>query len=149
MKRTFPHILLIFWALWWSIAFLTDFLGALGHLQLIHTTLLVNENYPALVKVLQMYHAPQWLPGLLFAGIILWSFLSCFYFWWATFAPRQAHAAFIISLTLWLAFFLADQLIFNYALEQNHMVQGGFQLLCYLVFLTFSNSAASDGDFSR
>lgn len=46
---------------------------------------------------------------------------------------NRVNLAFIFSLSFWLLFFLADQLIMNFDLEENHMVQGGFELLCYML----------------
>ena len=44
----------------------------------------------------------------------------------------NVNMAFIFSMVYWMLFFLADQIVMNYDLEQNHMVQGGFELLSYL-----------------
>ncbi|MEP3278328.1 MAG: hypothetical protein ABJN26_00090 [Stappiaceae bacterium] len=48
-------------------------------------------------------------------------------------------SAFIISLGLWFAFFLADQIFLKFDLEQNHMVQGGFQLLCFFALYVLTD----------
>ena len=45
---------------------------------------------------------------------------------------ERVNAAFIISLGLWFAFFISDQVVMMFDLEQNHMVQGGFQLLTFM-----------------
>jgi hypothetical protein len=37
-----------------------------------------------------------------------------------------------ISMSLWLVFFLSDQVVMMFDLEENHMVQGGFQLLTFM-----------------
>ena len=136
----FKRAILVFWALWWLLAFLTDFIGGLKELGMVAAAWIPHTNYPFLVDALAPYGVPAWLPPLLFAGIISWSFLSTVLFVIAAGTPvqpkprwrRRLNTAFIVSLSLWLAFFLADQIVMKFALEQNHMVQGGFQLLTYL-----------------
>lgn len=138
----FKKIIIAFWAIWWLIALWTDAVGTLAHLGWLHASWAPDVNYPSLVASLTMYHLPAWLPPLLFLGILLWSALCTISFIWASCAlkktsdiwMKRAQIAFVISLTYWLAFFLADQLVMKFALEQNHMVQGGFELLTYLAF---------------
>ena len=137
---SFKKVLIYFWMLWWLIAFLTDFAGAMVQLGLVSGGWLPHSNYPYLVKSLAIYHPPAPLPPFLFAGIICWSFLSTVFFVAAAFtpmSPRQhwlarVNTAYIVSLGLWLAFFIADQIVMKFSLEQNHMVQAGFQLLTFL-----------------
>jgi hypothetical protein len=136
----FKRAILLFWALWWLLAFLTDALGGLTEIGAIAAAWLPHSNYPGLVQSLAPYHPPGWLPPFLFVGIIAWSLLSTVLFALAASTPRQpaerwrrrSNAAFIVSLGLWLAFFLADQVVMKFDLEENHMVQGGFQLLTFL-----------------
>jgi hypothetical protein len=136
----FKRIIVVFWALWWMLAFLTDFLGGLYSLNVFTEPWVPHSNYPALVTSLAQYDAPSWLPSLFFVGIIAWSLLSALAFVVAALTPRQpsqrwrerVNAAFIISLGLWFAFFISDQVVMMFDLEQNHMVQGGFQLLTFM-----------------
>lgn len=88
-----------------------------------------------------MYSPPVWLAPIFFLGIIFWSLVSTLAFIYASLqmffhglkpAMKYIELAFIISLSYWLAFFLADQLVMKFDLEENHMVQGGFQLLTFL-----------------
>ena len=139
-NHQFKKAIVLFWLAWWSIALWTDIVGALAHFGYLHATWAPDTNYPFLEKSLQMYNPPAALILILFIAIILWSFISTLFFLWASLGLMQnqlvwmkrARNAFIISLSYWLAFFLADQLIMNFELEQNHMVQGGFQLLTFL-----------------
>ncbi|QRN04972.1 hypothetical protein GH742_14485 [Legionella sp. MW5194] len=136
----FKKITILFWFVWWLIALWTDVVGLLAHNGWLIKSWAPDTNYPFLVESLKMYAVPAWVSQWSFAGIILWSFLSTLAFGWtalALFQPtsgwmRRADWAFIISLSYWLAFFLADQLVMKFELEENHMVQGGFQLLTYL-----------------
>ncbi|KTC94613.1 hypothetical protein [Legionella erythra] len=136
----FKKLIILFWFFWWLIAFWTDIVGVLAHNGWLIKTWAPDANYPFLVESLKMYPVPAWVPQWSFAGIILWSLLSTLAFGWAALAlfkpdarwRRRADWAFIISLCYWLAFFLADQLVMKFDLEENHMVQGGFELLTYL-----------------
>ncbi len=136
----FKKCIIVFWALWWLIALWTDIVGGLAHLGVLHATWAPDLNYPALLTSLKMYHVGTVLPLLFFLAILGWSLLSTIFFVWAAFSlnhPKRiwlprARLAFIISLTYWLAFFLADQMVMKFDLEENHMVQGGFELLTFL-----------------
>jgi hypothetical protein len=139
-KKNFKKIIILFWMIWWLVALWTDIVGILAHSGLLVKSWAKDSNFPFLVESLKMYAVPNWLPLFLFAGILLWSMLSTATFAWASISLhlssevwlRRADIAFIISLSYWLAFFIADQIIMNFDLEENHMVQGGFQLLSYL-----------------
>lgn len=136
----FKKILIVFWAIWWLIALWTDITGGMAHLGLLKASWAPDTNYPFLAASLAMYHVPNWLIATLFFAILVGSLVSTLAFFWAclslnkdiTIWMRRAEIAFIISITFWLAFFLADQLVLKFDLEENHMVQGGFQLLSFL-----------------
>lgn len=139
MQRSFKQIIVVFFAIWWLIALWTDIIGGLAHLGYIKATWAPDNNYPFLVKSLTMYHLPEWVSVFLYLGIILCSAISSWLFLYAACTMKKpqwlnrVNLAFIFSMGYWLLFFLADQLIMNFDLEENHMVQGGFELLCYLV----------------
>lgn len=139
-NELFKKIIVVFWTIWWLIALWTDAVGALAHLKLLTANWAPDVNYPFLVNSLKMYGVSSWVPALLFSFILLWTFISAGLFCWTSLGLRyeqkiwmpRAELAFIVSLTYWLAFFIADQLVMKFDLEQNHMVQGGFQLLTFL-----------------
>jgi len=136
----FKKIIVLFWTFWWLIALWTDAVGALAHIKILSRSWAPDMNYPHLVDSLNMYGVSSWVPPLLFILILLWSLISAGLFFWASLGLRyrreiwmsRAEIAFIVSLTYWFAFFIADQLVMKFDLEQNHMVQGGFQLLTFL-----------------
>lgn len=148
----FKKTIIAFWMVWWLIALWTDFVGGLAHLGWLHASFAPDTNYPGLVKALAMYHSPNWLTLSFFIGILVWSGVSSLAFIWATLALAQPKAiwlhrakiAFIISITYWLAFFLADQMVMKFDLEENHMVQGGFQLLCFLTLYLLPDHESTD-----
>lgn len=141
----FKKLIIIFWTIWWLTALWTDVVGILAHNGLIQKSWAPDNNYPFLIESLKMYNVPAWFPQVCMAGIILWSLFSTLAFCWTCTSLNQqskrwmhkANFAFIISITFWLAFFLADQLVMKFDLEENHMVQGGFQLLTYLTLYIF------------
>lgn len=135
----FKKILILFWAFWWLIALWTDVVGGLTHLGFLHASWAPDGNYLFLKESLAIYPLPHGTSPALFIVIIINSLVSATLFFWASFALTQekklwmkrANNAFIFSLVFWLLFFLADQLVMKFDLEENHMVQGGFELLCY------------------
>lgn len=144
----FKKIIIFFWAIWWLIALWTDVVGGLAHLGILTASWAPDSNYPFLVQSLKMYHAADWVAATFFIGILVWSSLATVAFFWASSGVitqkskiwmRRAQIAFVISLTYWLAFFIADQMVMKFDLEENHMVQGGFQLLTFLALYLLPN----------
>ena|GEM_PF-1598663 len=137
----FKYIIVLFWCLWWLGAFWRDLVGAAAHLQILNTSWAPDTNYPFLVQSLQMYNLPTWVPVFFYIGIVILSGI-CFVLFLRASCYKYAqdksgwlervNFAFIVSTCYWLLFFLADQFVMKFDLEQNHMVQGGFGLLCYL-----------------
>lgn len=138
-NELFKKMIILFWALWWLIALWTDVIGGLAHLGVLTARWAPDTNYPFLVSALKLYNVPYWVAPTLFFSIILGCLVSAIAFLWASLSLRKsptiwmqrAKVAFILSLSFWLAFFLADQMVFKFDLEENHMVQGGFELLCF------------------
>lgn len=136
----FKKIIIIFWSLWLLIALWTDIVGGLAHLHILNATWAPNTNYPFLVKSLAMYSVPEWVPAVSFIGIIIWLLLCTILFIRASCALTKplsiwlpkAEMAFIVSLSFWFALYLADQLVMQFDLEENHMVQGGLMFLTFL-----------------
>ena len=147
----FHKILVWFWAAWWLIALWTDITGSLAHVGILQATWAPDTNYPFLVSSLKKFALPAWLPAVLFGGIIVWLAIATLAFCWAGVASGKSRHlwyirtrfAYVISLSCWLVFFLADQLVMDFALEQNHIVQGGFELLCFWGFLLFTKKPAA------
>ncbi|GAB4223243.1 MAG: hypothetical protein Tsb005_17660 [Gammaproteobacteria bacterium] len=143
----FKKVIILFWTVWWLLALWTDVVGGLAHLGWLHRAWAPDTNFPFLLASLGIYDISATTAGLLFVGIILWSAICTLTFVRASLnlsKPyaiwlRYAEMAFIVSLLYWFAFFIADQLVMKYDLEQNHMVQGGFQLLSYLALYVLPN----------
>lgn len=115
----FKRTLMLFWVLWWLVAFLTDLGGAMFQLGWFSENWLPHSIYPYLVKTIALFDPRQFLARLLFAGIICWLFLSTAFFVRAVFTSTlrrdvwiaRVNSAFINSLALWLAIFTADQVV--------------------------------------
>ena len=146
----FKKIIILFWTFWWLIALWTDVVGGLVHWHGLQVSWANDDNYVFLVQSLQMYAVPAWVPAVCYFGIMAWSGLSVVLFAWSSVGlglknsiwMRRADLAFTVSLSFWLAFFVMDQLLLKFALEQNHMVQGGFELLTYLALYSLPDESA-------
>lgn len=122
--------ILLFWALWVSIAWLSNLCEALKACRWLGAHWkFVSGNYTLLVETTQKYRPPFWFTALLFGGILLWQGGSALLFWCAvvTFQGMQhpgepmLYRAFFVSLALWAAFLLADELFLAYPTEDTHL----------------------------
>jgi hypothetical protein len=147
--RFFKKALVVFWALWFVIAFFTDFFGWLDTFDNMHISWAGTDNYSFLVKSLHIFSVPDTVAQFLYFGIIAWLFVSSLAFIFASVVGftsnysrwlKFANYAFIISLCLWFVFFLADQLVMNFDLEANHMVQAGVEFISYLALYILPDS---------
>lgn len=139
----FCKFLPFYWLFWWATALWTDVTGAMKVVGLIDAKWAYADNYHFLVKSLHMYSIPSWLPAVFLILIIMSLAAVTAVFAMACYLQIKQRPqwetwtvyAFMLSLCLWMGFFIADQLIMNFDLEQNHMVQGGFEMLCFIFFV--------------
>src|SRR6185312_16016692 len=109
--------LLLFWSLWLSVVFLTNVLDGCKALRLLNDNWsFASGNYRFLAETTACYGTPTWLNGLLFLGVIVWEGIAAVLFWlaWLRFrgeeeSRRPLYAAFTVSLMLWSAFAIADE----------------------------------------
>src|SRR4029450_4861162 len=67
------HGLVLFWALWLSLTWLTNACDGLKALGLLGNRWpWASGNYARMVATTQQYALPRWLPTLLFLGVVLW-----------------------------------------------------------------------------
>jgi hypothetical protein len=134
--------LLAFWCVWLSVVCagnLCDGLMALGVLG--DGWKFASGNYEFLVTTTARYDAPHWLNALLFAGVIAWEGLAALLFALAARDVRRqevknsrwVYPAFLVSLLLWGAFMVADELLIQYAVEATHVRLLTAQLATLLV----------------
>ena len=105
----FKRILLLFWAVWLSVVFLSNLadaakgLGWLGE-----SWLFASGNLQFLRETTARYGTPDLANGVLFAGVIVWEGVATLLFWWAGWTYRgrgsgrkAVYLAMTASLLLW------------------------------------------------
>ncbi len=125
----FKRLLLLFWATWFSVAFLSNLADATKGLGLLDASwTFASGNWKAIKDTTARYGIPDWLNAILFAGVILWEGISAGLFWRAGWsfqgrisARKGVYAAFTTALLLWGAFLVADEIFIAYALEATHL----------------------------
>jgi hypothetical protein len=123
------RLLLLFWAVWLSVVFLTNLadmgkgLGLLGD-----SWVFASGNWTLIQETTARYQIPAAVSANLFAGVILWEGIVAVLFWRAgwTFrgrrpAGKSVYLAFTTSLLLWGAFLVADEVFLVYPLESTHL----------------------------
>ena len=133
--------LVFFWSLWLSIVFLTNFFEGLKHLGwLPENWKFASQNFQLIQKTMRVYQPPGWLPAVLFIGVILWQALAFLLFWNAfrlllvsgLSALPQVNTAFAVSLALWAAFMVSDEVFCAYEQQSSHVSLFLAQLLTLL-----------------
>ena len=134
--------LLAFWALWNLVVCFTNLCDGLKALGVLGAAWrFTSGNYPLLVGTTALYGTPSWINVVLFLGVISWEGASAILFWLACrrFGSTKGrslqvmHTAFTVSLALWAAFILADEIFLAYGLEGTHLRVFTGQLATLLV----------------
>ena len=133
--------LLAFWACWFAIVTLTNLFSALkGWGYLDPSWKFASGNYEQVVKAVSKYSAPEWVPRVLFVGVIAWQLVAALLFAMALLASANGvlamdwiNAAFATGILLWAAFMIADEATIKYSFEQPHELLFVAQLACLLV----------------
>lgn len=123
------RVLLLFWAVWFSIVFLTNVADAGKSLGLLDRSwTFASGNFKSIMETTARYGTNALVNGALFGGVILWEGIAVVLFWWAglTFrgkgsGRRILYCAFTTSLLLWGAFLVADEVCIAYPLEGTHL----------------------------
>ena len=128
MTALLKRSLLLFWAVWLTVVFLTNAADAAKAAGLLgESCAFASGNYRFLTETTARYGTPGWANAALFAGVIVWEGLAAALFWRAgwTFGSSSGrsarHAAFTVSLMLWAAFMIADEVFIAYAVEGTHL----------------------------
>jgi hypothetical protein len=123
--------LLFLWGLWLFIAFLTNLFDAFKVLRMVpQHWRFASDNFQAVARTTAIYHAPPWLPRVLFFGILLWQLLALIFFGYAIVSSLEEgsldegplNTAFVASLGLLFAFMIADEVFTQYDLERGHVL---------------------------
>ncbi|MGB6976147.1 MAG: hypothetical protein WBE18_01625 [Gammaproteobacteria bacterium] len=133
---------LLFWTVWFSVAFTTnffDFLSVVGWLS--KGWHFLSGNYHALVNVLHVYNTPPSLLNILFAldistqGISAILFFTAFIcFWRNVYVWQIISLAFGVSMALWAAFLVMEEVFIAYPFEATHIRLLIFEMICLLMF---------------
>jgi hypothetical protein len=123
------NALVLFWALWLSVVVATNICDGLKEIKLLGDSwLFASENFRFIVNTTDRYDVPMWFNWLLFVGVIVWEGGAAALFWqgWRDMhyqeqcASRRLYTAFFVSLMLWAAFMLVDEIFIAYANEAVH-----------------------------
>ncbi|MEX0601557.1 MAG: hypothetical protein WD423_16585 [Rhodothermales bacterium] len=117
------RIILLFWALFFSLVFVTDVadgLTAMGALS--PDFIFASANYGFMLEVTGIYGTPAWVVTLLFTGVVVWAGAAAFMFWrafagfaaWDGPSGRLVETAFALGIGLWAAFLVADEFFLAY-----------------------------------
>lgn len=123
------RLLLLFWAVWLSVVFLSNFADAAKGLRLLDDSWsFASGNWKAIQDTTGRYRVPIAVNAVLFAGVIVWEGVAAVLFWRASWSfrgrglPHEAvYLAFTTSLLLWGAFLIADEVFIAYSLESPHL----------------------------
>jgi hypothetical protein len=123
------RLLLLFWAVWLSVVFLSNLADAGKGLGLLgESSAIASGNWKLIQETTGRYGIPSAVNALLFAGVILWEGVAAVLFWRAGWSFRgrnsartAVYLAFTTSLLLWAAFLLADEVFIAYPLEGTHL----------------------------
>jgi hypothetical protein len=133
--------ILLFWALWFFLAFLSNFFDLLKHFSLIpHTWMFASNNYSAVVAVLSIYNLPALFIDFIFSCVILFEGVISFVFWTAFFKFKKSsgkklrwtNSAFMLSALLWALFLLIEEICSAYTYESKHLLLFLGALICLM-----------------
>ena len=135
--RTFKLGVLLFWSLYFSIVFITNWFDALKAAGVLGDGwTFASGNWAAIREATAIYDTPGWLRAILFAGVLVLELLAAALFWRAFLLARRSGiyggplitAPVIVGAALFAGFVLADEIFIAYSFEATH-----FRILIALV----------------
>src|SRR5579872_1325260 len=125
----FKRVLVLFWALWFSVVFLSNLADAAKGLGLLDESwAFASGNLKFIKETTARYGTPDSVNWILFAAVIVWEAVAVVLFWRASWKFRGRNSgrkvlyyAFMTSMLLWGAFLVADELFIAYPLEGTHL----------------------------
>lgn len=146
------RIIVIFWALWWGIAFVTDVLGVLQHIHLMSGTMF-DGNYPLIKKAFENYVPYHIIPIIAFGILLVWEFLNAAFLIRASLLSFNQTAwfkatliAFVVSLGLWMFYFLGDQTLLLFDIESGDAAQACLQFISLVLILMIETGVTKASD---
>lgn len=117
------RILLLFWALFFSLVFVTDVTDGLKAIGVLSPDLtFASANYGFMLEVTDIFGTPEWFVALLYVGVVVWAGAAAFTFWrafarfevWDGPSRGVVETAFALGIGLWSAFLVADEFFLAY-----------------------------------
>ncbi len=128
---TVKHGVLLFWAAWYTVVFLTNVLDGLKAVGVLgEGWKFASGNWVFLKETTAIYRTPVWLVAVLFGGIVVWEGLATWSMWHAFGAfggvghqpgLQAVYVAFAAGLAQFGAFIVADEVFISYAIAATHM----------------------------
>jgi hypothetical protein len=123
------RLLLLFWAIWLSVVFLTNLADAVKSLGLLDESwAFASGNWKLIQETTARYGPPAAVNVTFFAGVIVWEAVAAVLFWraaWSFQGRRSSRkvvfGAFTTSLLLWGAFLVADEVFVAYSVAGTHL----------------------------
>jgi len=120
--------LLLFWAVWLTVVFLSNLADAGKAVGLLgESWAFASGNFKVIKETTARYAIPDLVNAILFAGVILWQLVATLLFWGAAWAfrgrqsgHRILYLAFTTSLLLWGVFLIADEVLIAFPLASTH-----------------------------
>lgn len=156
--RVLTRGVLFFWAAWFSVVVLTNVLDALVALGALSPSLrFVSGNWPWINRVMDPLGVPRRLQGFLFLGAISWEALAAWLYWRALARydgrplrqEREAFWACVVSLALWGAFQMLDEVFLAYETESVHRSIFVSQIATILLLHLLPAASRSDSPSQR
>lgn len=147
-------VIVLLWAVWSTIVFLTNLTDGLRELGLLADTFpFASGNFAAIAQVTAVYQTPAAISALLFGAVLAWEGLNAGLFWWVVQRSRslrdghhrEVNTAFILATGLWAAFMVMDEIFLAYrvaAFEQTHRSVFIAVLVSFLVIRLLPNELA-------
>lgn len=123
------QFLLVFWALWFTVVFLSNLADAAKAAGLLSASWpFASGNWQAIHDSTARYGVGDTVNGVLFCGVIVWELVAAALFWraavlWSKSSSERTavYNAFISSICLWGAFLIVDEICIAYVLESTHL----------------------------
>ncbi len=133
--------IIIFWALWFSLATFTNIVNFLNQFGwLAPNWRVMSHNFALIQGVVSIYSLPQYIVTAMFITIIIWECVISSIFWlaaWQFFLSdckkiNNVNLAFTLSIFLWAGFLVAEEFFIAYQFEQLHLILLVSQLICLM-----------------
>jgi hypothetical protein len=117
------------WSLWITVVWSSNVLEALRNAGVLKGWNPPSGNFGLIRSFTAIYHFPDWINWMLFAGVLVWQALIVALFWRSSailWGRRQSElstiqAAYLVSIPLWFAFLVGDEVFFNWQFVPTHL----------------------------